>query len=643
MSAVLGLWGTPPFYSIERAADRLRHWGPDLFDQQSDAQWTLMQFSSTITPESTFEQIQKLPGGQWLVADAILDNRPELIQDLGIEASIALNLPDSGLIACAWSQWGDECLSRLIGDFAFAVVDPSDGSLFLARDHIGTRPLVFMVRPHGRAFGSSGDAVLDLLGETPDPDLSRISEFLEDPGKVHLQSLLKNVCDVLPGQAVRVSANGALTTRQWWNPWAIQRRPALPKEEIIATFRSLTERAVADRVRTAKPIGTHVSGGIDSTVVTLIAAQTAARAGRSIKAAFAWAPDFSAQYPDQGTADERHRILRECAKVSLPVSFSREGVQHLLHLVKRRLEFEGPVNIADEFSVLERAQKLGIRVILSGWGGDEAFSAHGFGMLPYMLRRGHWRFVLNALRRQAGGLRQIRSFTKLLWSELILPFMPDRIWRVLRPKDTLYRHSCFRTPELAEKSTRKSWSRLPELRLVSDPIEFLRRAIANGHIGERMKAWAHWGSEAGLQYRYPLTDRRLIEFVLSLPPESLFIGGHSRSLPKMAFADIWPEGSGKNDPANELRRRDERRAFQSTIADRLKNNSRKKNPWIDIDALRLSIDQPLDANETEDVSRFAEALHAWRILEFYDRLGLWLIPQMSPDCAEKIGVDPRRV
>ncbi len=625
MSSILGLWGTTSSQCVERAVGRLRHWGPDLCDQRSAANCTLMRFGSIIAPESEFERIQQLPDGQWLVADAILDNRPELMEMLDLGVAVTSDIPDSSLIAFAWYRWREECVRQLIGDFVFAVVDPSNGRMFLARDHIGARPLVFMVRERLRAFASAGDALLELLGETPELDERRLASFLEDPTEVRSQGLLKNVCDVLPGEVVQITADCTITKRQWWNPWTIRRRSLASREEVVTTFRSLTERAVADRMRTVKPVGSHISGGVDSTIVTLVAAQSAARMGRSLTAAFAWAPAFSERYPDKGIDDERHRILRECTKAFVPVSFSEESSDHLLGLVQRRFEYEGPANLADEFSVLERARKLGIRVMLSGWGGDEAFSAHGHGMLPYLFQKGHWRFVLNAFRKQAGGLRQIRPLLALLLSDLLIPLMPDKLWRLFNWKNELYPHACFRASSLAIKSScNASFSGAP-FRLVADPIEFLRRGIAHGHIGERMKAWAHWGSEAGIQYRYPLTDRRLMEFVLSLAPEHLFIDGYSRSLPKHAFSDIWPDGAGKEDPANELRRRNERHAFLEAIADRLSTDNRSEHPWIDIEAFRHAVRQPLEDDESLNIVRFAEALDAWRVLELYNRLSSSLL------------------
>jgi asparagine synthase (glutamine-hydrolysing) len=614
LSGILGFWGHPPGEAFDRASASIAHWGRDRYDRKTGARFGLAFHGLDIRPESVFEALQPLPDGGWLLADAILDNRPELLAALKITSEDAATLPDSALLARAWERWGPSCVAQLVGDFAFAVMNPETGGLFLARDHIGARPLVFAVRPGLRAFASCGQAVLAALGEVPRLDEGRLVAFLRDPSEVPEQGLLQGLQDLPPGFTATVTPDGRIDLRRWWDPWRIAPGAITDPEEVVATFRALTLRAVHDRLTTSKPVGVHISGGIDSTLVTKIAAMAARDRQHPLAGAFAWAPTFDADHPDLGVTDERHRILRECGLLALPVSFDDGQVDGLTRLVDRPLEFEGTSDLADEFSVLDRAKREGIRVLLSGWGGDEAFSAHGIGMLPYLFfRERRWRFCLNALRRQAGGLRQIRTFLGLVRDELLGPVLPDGLFNLLAGSNGMFAHACYLRADRASRFPRRRSTRGPVFRPVADPMEYLRRGIDHGHIGERMKGWAHWGAEAGLQYRYPLTDRRLMEFVLGLSPRLLLLEGQTRALPKRAFADIWPEGAGKDDPANEGRRQRARHRFLAQTAAFLQEKAGQTDPRIDLPMLATAVSQPLDPDEIQNVFRFAEVLSAMRV------------------------------
>ena len=90
-----------------------------------------------------------------------------------------------------------------------------------------------------------------------------------------------------------------------------------------------------------------------------------------------------------------------------------------------------------------------------------------------------------------------------------------------------------------------------DIRLVSDPRTYLANLLSLGHLNMRMETWAAWSSEFGFQYRYPLLDRRIIEFILGMPRHLFMADGQSRYLAREAIKDLVPEGLLKYDPANE--------------------------------------------------------------------------------------------
>src|SRR5690606_27554650 len=96
-----------------------------------------------ITPEDSFEKQPLETGDLTLVADLRLDNREDLIRALGISDQTAQSLPDSRLVLLAFEKWGKQCVTKMIGEFAFAIWNQREGELFLARDQRGYRPLFY--------------------------------------------------------------------------------------------------------------------------------------------------------------------------------------------------------------------------------------------------------------------------------------------------------------------------------------------------------------------------------------------------------------------------------------------------------------------------------------------------------------------
>ena len=489
-----------------------------------------------------------------VAADAILDDRDALADQLGVDPAAR---SDAALILALWRRWGAEGVGRLLGDFAFIVHDASERSLTLVRDHIGARPL-YRWRDGAEAVATSSLRALEAMPDLPTRiDEARVARFLRDPSDQTTACFIAGARSVAPGTMLRLSADGE-TEHRWWDPEALAPMTVTDRADHLDQFRAVFERAVADRLCTDAPIGAHISGGIDSTAVTVEAARRLRREGRALNAGYAWAPEISEACPDQGDRDERKLIRAVCDAEGVPVRHGRADGATFRALLAREMELEGTADLMDELPVIERAEADGTRLLLSGWGGDEAFSAHGRGFVAHLLRTGQIVPALAMARRAARGLRHPHRMAGFLWRAGVVPMLPGALYRRFSPFDDIYRGSCHMHPDLARRHPPEPDE--PALRLLPDPIAYLRQLILNGHIGERMATWAAWGAERGVTYRYPLTDRRLMDFVLASPPEALFGGGRWRSLPREALGHLLPKGLKKYDPANEALRHANRHA-----------------------------------------------------------------------------------
>ena len=549
-----------------------------------------------------------------LLADARLDQRRELAQSLGLAAQ---EFCDAGLILHAYRRWGQDCLQRLYGDFAFAVHDSAGREVFLARDHVGVRPLYWTKRGGEVMFASLIRGLVGLDGLAWSLSESRIGRFLCHPDEIRPETFIEGVESVEPGCWVRVSETGTASQR-WWDPMLVRCDSAISELDAHAGLLDLTERAVKVRLPDAAAVGAHFSGGLDSTLVSMVASKLLRGSGRSLAALYAWCPPVSADYPDMGKRDERHLITAQARRLGVTARYGSASVETIESLLARPMELEGTANLLDELPIIEQASEDGVGVMLSGWGGDEVLSNQGQGHLAWLLRHGRLGPVLRQARRRGGGLRRPHRMARTIWKDVIVPMLPDWLHRHFNPFSALYRDGAY--PSEYARRLDQQLEQNPPLRMVADADAFTRQLLLHGHLGERMATWAAWSAPSGFEYRYPLTDRRLLEFVLALPPEIRFGNGAGRYLFRRAFANLLPKGVKKADPANEARRHNDRLAWMRGLAEQAERGRfRKDCPWLDMRAMADAVRRTPPTERLPNVKVFAPLFVALRVYEMHRR------------------------
>src|SRR5271169_6843065 len=194
----------------------LRHRGADGRGVWRSQLAGLIYAGRHITPESAAEPLpyQSLTSGAVITADARLDNREELIGELGIaDHAIA----DSLIILRAYEKWGENCPDRLIGDFAFAVWDPAQRLLFCARDAMGVRPFYYFEGPSCFAFGSEIKAILQVPDIPRRLDETTVGDYLchvfQDPEITFYRDIRR-----LPAGCSLTARDGLCQISSYWNP-----------------------------------------------------------------------------------------------------------------------------------------------------------------------------------------------------------------------------------------------------------------------------------------------------------------------------------------------------------------------------------------------------------------------------------------
>lgn len=554
--------------------------------------------------------LQDRERGLSLVADARIDNRAELADLLGISHSELADTPDNLLLLRAYQSWGKDCPKYLLGDFVFAVWDTHSQSLFAARDPIGIRWFYYCAGQRRFAFASDLAGLIELMDDAPLIDPRSLDEFISPyttnyPVK---HTFYKNIVKLQPGQALLIE-DTRIKTWYYWQAKEIQPTSKLkdPREG-IEILHSLLRESVNCRAKTVDRLGCHLSGGLDSSAITALAVATNRLSGRPDPLAFSWSPPFETIH--RVAYDERDYIQRIAEHLNIPVSYCQVRPEiDFLHETSDPAIL--PINtLRWEHNVMESACNQNVRILLSGWGGDELAFSRGIGYPSGLLKQGRFLALLQYLKLQYGW--NIKSWLNSLYAHGIYHLLPE-YWQIRLPA-SLRRERDPRQRQI-NKASAQAWSKLPFRQFFkpefyawleknhTPTFEWIPPGLrASQHwylitLLNRVESWAAWSARLGMRHAYPLLDQRVVEFALSMPEDWIFYGGKLRELGKRAIDDVLPanlfEGRDKQDRAlfatlNNLDRTETRKKIIVTLAQKEMQKIPAKE-WLNFQNLQQAL------------------------------------------------------
>ncbi len=259
---------------LEKMMNRLVHRGPDGSDVYQAGNIALGHWHFWTTPEEVGEkQPLELPGLPFkLVLDGRLDNRLELMAELGNLSFQGSGLSDAALILHSYERWGEHCFEHFIGPFALAMLDERRNELLCARDALGDRTLFYKLTTNRLLVASEPWALAGAEGRKLVQDDVGVAHYFALEAPEEGQTFFKGIRELLPAQVLAVN----LSAERCWQYWQadasanIRYRSDL---EYAEHFRSLLEQSVRCCLRSTTPVSVLMSGGLDSTSVACLAAR----------------------------------------------------------------------------------------------------------------------------------------------------------------------------------------------------------------------------------------------------------------------------------------------------------------------------------------------------------------------------------
>lgn len=501
----------------------------------------------------------------WLIFNGEVYNYRELRAELQTKGHLFRTNSDSEVIIHAYEEFGPDCFARFNGMWALAIADTARRRLVLARDHFGIKPLYYAESPSGRLlFASEIKALLQDTELKASANDQMVYEYLVHgfhdhrpetffEGIYHLMPATYMVVDVEAdpsadgeagpaGDAVSGAAGGATPWPRlrkeivtFWTPKISEDGSADPEE-----FRKLFRKSVERRLVADVPVGSCLSGGLDSTAIVSFMSDLMKEEAPDATSLRGKLKTFSAVF-DKDPIDERDYIKVAVDHTGADTTYIRPQsevfVDELRDLIWHQEEPIVSTGPYAQWCVMREARKQ-VTVLLDGQGGDELLA----GYVPY-----HFVYL-----RQLWKERKLAALASEAWAarDILRPFIARRLGlgsglglrsvlgsllgRGRRPKDLPVR-SLLR-PEFAAAVKDPGYGRSQDnlkLRLLQDVTTYSLPCLLRY---EDRNSMAH-----SIESRVPYLDQEMVEWILRLPPSAMVRGGWSRWIVRAGLRGVLPE------------------------------------------------------------------------------------------------------
>lgn len=471
---------------------------------------------AVIDPQGGRQPMAVSHGGEdyILIYNGELYNTPELRRELTALGHRFEGHSDTEVVLHSYVQWGEDCVDRLNGIFAFAVWEGEGRRLFLARDRIGVKPLFYALHRGGLLFASEIKTLLCFPGFRAELDARGAGELLLlGPGRLCGSGVFRGVREVEPG-CCGFWEEGRLRLRRYWKLRDREHRESF--DETAEQVRFLVTDAIRRQTVSDVPIGTFLSGGLDSSIITAVCAGELAKEGKQL-------PTFSVDYRDsaryfrpndfQPEADGRYiRLMRQHADTDhSDVILSAQQLYEALEEATLARDLPGMADVDASMLAFCREVRPKVTVALSGECADEIFGGYPWYRDPRIRQQAGFPWAQNTAQRAA--LLAPDAAGKLNAEEFVMDYCGS---------------ICAESDILPENSPRER--RMKEL--VNLNFRCFMQTLLDRK--DRMSMYS------ALEVRVPFCDYRIAEYLYAVPWDYKDWEGREKGLLRHAMNGLLP-------------------------------------------------------------------------------------------------------
>ena len=511
---------------IERITDRIAHRGPDGFGYYVGPSFALGHRRLSIIDLSEHgRQPMCYRGRYWLIHNGEVYNYIEVRAELEKLGHTFTSCTDTEVILAAYAQWGPACCARFNGMWAFVIYDTEAQRLFISRDRFGVKPLYWLRTPGRIAFASEIKALLPLQPQVRANRDAVLQSMLTSIDGNDEATFFDGVTAFPQGHHATYDVRAAkLTVERYYSLRPDPSFASLSRTDAAAAFRELFDNAVRIRLRADVPVGTCVSGGLDSSAISASASRMYhAEADRAFIG-------IHAKSMDAETDESRH-ARRVAEHLGLDLHVVEPSIEDFLSTVDElAYTQEEPFGSASMFMgwhVFKKAKELGCTVMLNGQGGDEVLLGYQRYLSSYLRSVPLRRFPAE-VRAQARHTRS--SVARILANGAYFQSAGLRIGRLKRRSLLRPEFKQSRAFDVVRASVR-SFRRVEDLQILE---------ISSIQLPHLLRYEDRNSMRHSIETRLPFLDYRVVEACVGMPPEHKVHDGWSKHVLRVATSDLLP-------------------------------------------------------------------------------------------------------
>lgn len=532
---------------IEQMKTAIQHRGPDDEGNYIDTAFPIAfghRRLSIIDPEHGKQPMSTQDGQLTVVFNGAIYNYLELRRELISRGHPIHSFSDTEVLLYAYREWGEKCVERFNGMFAFAVWDRKNQILFCARDRIGIKPFYYYFDGQTFIFASEIKAILASGYVKAEVENQALQDYITFQFCLGEKTLFKNIKKLEPGYQIIANLNFGninIAVRQYWDlTFSIDKTHE--EAYFVDHLASLLEDSIHQHLRSDVPLGAHLSGGLDSSAVVCLAAPILK--GVSFKT-FTGAFKEGAQFDETAHA----KLVAEFSGAEYQDIYvpGAEFATILPKLIYHMDEPAGGPGLIPQYYVSKLAAES-VKVVLGGQGGDEIYLGYARYLVAYLEKCLHasiyqteqpYAISLEAIVQSLPLLQTYKPMLQHFWRDGLFAEDDQRYFRLIDRSDGI--RDLF-LPDLFDgyssfESYQKIFNRPDDSSLLNRMTYFDTKAS----LPALLQVEDRTSMAASLESRVPLLDHRLIEFMATIPPDIKFSNGRTKYLFKTALQNILPK------------------------------------------------------------------------------------------------------
>ncbi|MGN6298377.1 MAG: asparagine synthase (glutamine-hydrolyzing) [Ginsengibacter sp.] len=537
--------GTAPHpLLLEKMAATIHHRGPDEDGIMCDGPVGFFHKRLSVIDITSGQQPMTY-NGCTIVFNGEIYNYIELREELKIKGHSFETSSDTEVILHMYAEHGKSFVNLLNGMFAFIIYDRNENEIFIARDHFGIKPLYYYSDNEIIAFASEIKALLAHPSIKAESDPDNLYEYLTFQFIMGSGTMFKNIFKILPGHYTSIDLkNWEIKETKYWEPdFNIDHYHT--EEYFVVELDKILRKTIYQQLRSDVPIGTYLSGGIDSSLVTIMAAQLLNSPIKSFSGAFNEGPEFNELQYAHFAAKKANAELFEVFPTE------QEFIDLLPKLIYHLDEPVAGPGLFPQY-IVSRLASQHVKVILGGQGGDEIFGGYTRYLVAYLEQALKGAIYetneedehIVSLESILPNLPSLKQYVPMMKSFLKQGAFDDMDRRYFRLIDRMGSTAEFFEPDFLNDCRHEAIFKKFSVNFNNPGTKSYFNKMTHfdmlGSLPGLLQVEDRVSMSVSIESRVPLLDRRIVDLISRMPAGMKFKGGEMKYLLKKTIKDIMP-------------------------------------------------------------------------------------------------------